>query len=51
MCESCVEIDQKIDRHREQLRSMSEAAEIERVNQLIVQLYADRVRLHKSPEK
>jgi hypothetical protein len=50
MCQSCVEIDKRVERHRELLRSTTDPAEIERINQLIANLYADRVRLHQSPE-
>jgi hypothetical protein len=51
MCQSCVEIDKRVERHRESLHSTTDPAEIERINRLIAQLYADRVRLHQSPEK
>ena len=49
-CESCVEIDARIDVHRQVVRSTTDPSEIERINRLIAQLYADRVRLHKNPE-
>jgi hypothetical protein len=49
MCQSCVEIDKQVERYRQLLRSTTDAAEVERINQLIVQLYADRVRLHQNP--
>jgi hypothetical protein len=51
MCQSCVEIDKKIDRHRELLGSTTDQAEIERINRLIAQLYVDRMLFHKNPEK
>jgi hypothetical protein len=51
MCQSCVEIDQQVDGHRELLRSTTDPAEIERVKRLIAQLYADRIRLHQNPER
>jgi hypothetical protein len=51
MCESCVEIDARIDLHRQLVLSTTDPSEIERLNQLIAQLYADRVRLHKNPER
>jgi hypothetical protein len=51
MCESCVEIDARIDLYRQSMRSMTDPSEIERLNRLIAQLYADRVRLHKNPQK
>jgi hypothetical protein len=50
MCQSCVEIDKRVERHRELLRSTTDAAEIERINRLIAKLYSDRVRLHQKPE-
>jgi hypothetical protein len=51
MCQSCVEIDKQIDRHRALLRSTTDSAEIERINRLIAKLYADRVQLHQNPER
>jgi hypothetical protein len=51
MCQSCVEIDKRVERHRELLRSTTDAVEIERINRLIAKLYADRVQLHQNPEK
>jgi hypothetical protein len=51
MCQSCVEIDQQVDGHRELLRSTTDPAEIERIKRLIAKLYGDRLRLHKSPER
>jgi hypothetical protein len=51
MCESCVQIDKKVEQYRELLRSTTEQAEIERINRLIAGLYADRVRLHQNPQK
>ena len=51
MCQSCVEIDKQVERHRELLRSTTDPAEIERINRLIAKLYVDRVRLHQSPER
>jgi trehalose-6-phosphate synthase len=47
MCQSCIEIGKKIEEYRELKRSMQ--AEVERINQLIAQLYAERVRLHQNP--
>jgi hypothetical protein len=49
MCQSCVEIDKRIERYRELLRSTTDPAEIERINGLIAKLYADRVGLHQNP--
>jgi hypothetical protein len=51
MCQSCVEIDKRVERHRELLRSTTDPAEIERINRLIAQLYRDRVLLHQNPER
>ena len=51
MCQSCVEIDKRVERYRQLLRSTTDAAEVERVNLLITKLYAKRVRLHQNPEK
>ena len=51
MCRSCVEIDKQVERYRELLRSLTEQVEVERINQLIARLYADRVRLHRNPEQ
>jgi hypothetical protein len=50
MCQSCVEIDKRVERYRQLMRSTTEAAEVERINLLIAKLYADRVRLHQNPE-
>jgi len=41
MCQSCIEIDKRIERHRDLLRSTTDPAEIERINRLIEKLYAD----------
>ena len=50
MCQSCVDIDKRVARYRELLRSVTDPVEIERINRLIKQLYADRVRLHRDTE-
>jgi hypothetical protein len=50
MCQSCVEIDKRIERYRELLSSTTDPDEIERINRLIAKLYADRVRLHRYPD-
>jgi len=49
MCQSYIDIDKRIECHREVLRS-ADPLEIDRINRLIVGLYADRVRLHQNPE-
>jgi hypothetical protein len=51
MCQSCVDIDKQIERQRELLRSITDPVEAERINRLIAQLYADRVRLHRNPDE
>jgi hypothetical protein len=51
MCQSCVEIDKRVERLRELLRSTTDPAEIERIKRLIAALYMDRVRLHQNPEQ
>jgi hypothetical protein len=51
MCQSCVEIDERVERQRELLRSTTDLAKIDRINRLIAKLYLDRVRLHKNPER
>jgi len=38
MCHFCVEIDERIEGYRKVLRSMTEPAEIEPINQLIAEL-------------
>jgi hypothetical protein len=48
---ACSEIDKRVERHRELLRSTTEPAEIERIKRLIAKLYAERVLLHQNPEK
>jgi hypothetical protein len=50
MCQSCVEIDKRIDRLRQQIHSTADIAEVERITRLIAELYADRVRLHRNEE-
>jgi hypothetical protein len=51
MCQSCVEIDKQVEQYRELLRSTKDQKEIESINRLIAKLYADRVRLHRNPER
>jgi hypothetical protein len=51
MCQFCVEIDERIEGYRRLLCSTTESAEVERINRLIAELYAERVRLHQNPEK
>jgi hypothetical protein len=42
MCQSCIDIDKLIERHRETLRAITDQAEIERIKRLITELYRDR---------
>jgi hypothetical protein len=51
MCQSCVEIDKRVERYIELLRSTTDPSEIERIKRLISELYADRARLHQNPER
>jgi hypothetical protein len=51
MCQFCAEIDERVEGYRRLLRSTTESAEIERINRLITELYAERVRLHQNPEE
>jgi hypothetical protein len=51
MCQSCEDINKRVERHRELLRSTTDPAEIERIKRLISELYADRVRLHQNPKR
>ena len=49
MCESCVEIDKRIEQLRLTLPSITDPAEVEGIHQKIAEMYRDRVRLHKNP--
>lgn len=49
MCQSCVDIDNQIDRYRKQLDSALDSREIERLKELIYELYGERLRKHKNP--
>ena len=51
MCQSCIDIDKRIDQLRQLVRSTPDPLEIERINRLITELYADRVRLHQNPQR
>jgi hypothetical protein len=51
MCQSCIDIDTRIDEHRKQLRAVADREEIARIERLIYELYGERVRKHQSPEK
>jgi hypothetical protein len=51
MCESCIEIDKRVERLQQSLRSTEDASKIESINLTIAQLYQDRVRLHQNPQR
>ena len=51
MCQSCVEIDKAVEAEIARLRSTSDPAELKRINRLIVDLYAERLRLHRNSEE
>ena len=48
VCQSCVDIDNRIEQQRKTLHSTTDPAEVERIYRLIAQLYGDRVRLHQN---
>ena len=48
VCQSCVDIDNRIEQQRKLLHSTTDPAEVERIYRLIAQLYGDRVRLHQN---
>jgi hypothetical protein len=50
-CQSCLEIDKRVEQHLKLLRLTTDPAEIERTERLISELYADRVRLHQNQEQ
>ena len=50
MCESCVQIDKRIDQYRMVSRSTTDPKEIELIDQLVAHLYAERVRQHQNPK-
>jgi hypothetical protein len=41
MCQSCIDIDKRVERHRELFRSTTDTAEIERINRLVANLFGD----------
>jgi hypothetical protein len=49
MCQSYIDIDKRIDRYRQVLGSTADSLERSRINRLITELYAERVRLHRNP--
>jgi hypothetical protein len=50
VCQSCVDIDKRIDKFRALLRKATDPAEIERINRQIIHLYGERIRLHRNEE-
>jgi hypothetical protein len=50
MCQSCIDIDKRVEHLRELLRSTSDRAEVERIKRVIGGLFADRARLHQDPK-
>jgi len=51
VCQSCIDIDKRIDQSRQLVRSATDPLEIERKNRLITELYRERVRSHKNPQE
>jgi hypothetical protein len=51
MCESCIEIDKRVEQLQQSLRSTKDPSKIERIHLAIAQLYQDRVRLHQNPQR
>jgi hypothetical protein len=51
MCQSCLDIDKKIDDLRRQLDLTPDVKEVERLTRQIIELYGDRVRLHRNEEQ
>jgi hypothetical protein len=50
MCQSCVDIDKRLDKFRALLRKGTDPAEVERINRQIIHLYGERIRLHRNEE-
>jgi hypothetical protein len=51
MCQLCLQIDERVERCRQLLRSTTDPLEVECINRLIEHFYADRARLHRNPER
>jgi uncharacterized protein (UPF0332 family) len=51
MCQSCIDIDKRIEQLRKSLRSTTDLLEIERLHLAIAELYRERVRSHKNPQR
>lgn len=50
MCQSCVDIDKRLEKFRALLHRTTGPAEIERINRQIIHLYGERIRLHLNEE-
>ena len=50
MCQSCVDIDKRIGMIRALLRRTTDPAEVERINRQIIDLYGERLRLHRNED-
>jgi hypothetical protein len=50
VCQSCIDIDNRIDKFRALLHKATDPAEIERINRQIIDLYGERLRLHRNEE-
>jgi hypothetical protein len=48
MCQSCEEIDKKIEHYRRLLRSITDDETVGTINRLIAKLYAERVLRHQN---
>ena len=51
MCESCEQIDKRIEQLRQTLPSITDPPEVERIHRQIAEMYRERVRSHKNPER
>jgi hypothetical protein len=51
VCQSCIDIDKRVEQLRQSSRSTSDLLEIERINLAIAELYRERVRSHQNPQK
>ena len=49
MCEKCKELDEKIEQHRRQSQSITDQPTIDRFEELIRDLYEQKVGLHARP--
>jgi hypothetical protein len=51
MCESCIDIDKRIEQLRKSLGPTTDLSEIERIHLAIAELYRERVRSHQNPQR